>query len=131
MDMPPRIFIGANKAFTDGYAFEYNLMHSGSSNSDYQCATTTETGWSNEVLFLLTVDEDGATWHIACEGSVASDGARSIRQACFRTSTNFWEAGWHNWVCNTNRGRRRNPSGAVAEWDLENVLGCEAKLSLG
>jgi hypothetical protein len=131
MDMPSRIFIGTNKAFKDGYAFEYNLMRSGSSNSYYQCATPTETGLSNEVLFLVTVDEDGATSHIACEGAIASDGARSIRQACFRTSTRFWEVGWHNWVCDVRRSSRPNPDGTVAELDLENVLRFETRLTLG
>jgi hypothetical protein len=121
-----RIAIGTKKAFQEGYAFQYDMIDDGA----YVCRTTTETGLEGEVMFFVQIDEGATAWHVACEGTILQDGSFEIRQPCFRTRENFWEAGWHAWECNSSRTRTQTPAYMHAVdplWDSENVLSCETR----
>ncbi|CAE8598074.1 unnamed protein product [Polarella glacialis] len=132
MAKPPTIWIGTNQAFLNDYAFQYHLI----SNSYYLCRTATETGLPNEVLFFVEVVNRGTIWHVACEGIIHANGSRMIRQPCFRTTEDFWEEGWHDWECNTNRSRSGTTSTASWNWDPAptatsarvEVLSCETRI---
>ena len=132
---PETIYIGTQTAYRKNYAFEYNMLKRDDGEAGvYICEQTTEYGLPHDIMFI--VHHNG--WWIACEGCTCDDGVTlQIRQPCFRTQENFWEADWHVWEMNVARhsknyseldGIVNGPRLANATWGGR--LSCETKYTL-
>lgn len=112
-EMPRTITIGTATAFHNRCAFKYEMHHVGGGKDYgfYICRTTTETGLPGEHLFIVS---DGEYWY-ACEGKLVAD-ELSIRQACFRTSANYWTRTSHKWEMNGQRSTDADCKWADGKW---------------
>ena len=128
-DLPKQISIGTAKAFKDGYAFHYTMTFIEGANDRgvYVCPTTTETGREGEQMFILFSE---GYWY-ACEGKFACpENQFEIRQACFRTTADFWKSEWHSWEINSRRDNtpgRKYTDGQWSAGEWSGALRCETK----
>ncbi len=117
---PERLWIGTSKAYANAYPYPYVNI-----DGFFVCSTqTTENGWDNEIMAILPFRTGSEIWYVAWEGKMAG-GQFVPRQACFRTTDDFWETGWHKWesnprVCKDNQV-------PDPEWDSKWSLECETK----
>ncbi len=92
---PERLWIGTKKAYTDAWPFPCVNI-----DGFFVCsAQSTENGRDGEIMAILPFKDGSVIWYVACEGKMAV-GQFVPRQACFRTTDNFWETGWHKWETN-------------------------------
>ena len=127
--LPKQISIGTANAFKDGYAFHCTMTFIEGANDKgaYTCPSTTETGRDGEQMFILFAE---GYWH-ACEGKLAeAENLFEIRQACFRTTADFWTADWHSWEMNCRRDKepgRKYTDGQWSAGEWGGALWCETK----
>ena len=118
-DAPPQKFtIGNRKHIRENNAFQYVLTAVPFQNGMqglYVCETPCNEV-PGEVMFIMGHDE----WWYACEGTIGGDGRVSVRQACFRTQTSFWEAGDHMWQVNNCQSADNAPETHWYDGDWEN-----------
>ena len=127
--LPKQISIGTANAFKDGYAFHYTMTFIEGANDKgvYVCPSTTETGRDGEQMFILFAE---GYWH-ACEGKFAdAENLFEIRQACFRTTADFWTADWHSWEMNCRRDKEPGRKYTDGQWfagEWAGALWCQTK----
>ena len=120
---PERLWIGTPKAYANAYPFPYVNI-----DGFFVCSTqTTENGRDGEIMAILPFEEGSEIWYVAWEGKMAG-GQFVPRQACFRTTDNFWETGWHKWESNQRVCKHHQVPDP--EWGSEWSLTCETKHQL-
>ena len=105
-DRPPMIFIGTAARMRRGvdHVWQYELVAVGSSRM-YVCRQPSETTFRGDLMFIVPEQSGDDIWFVAYEGREV-DGQLEQRQPVFRTRSNFWEVGDHEWEVNeaTHRG---------------------------
>ena len=96
VSIPTEIHIGTRNFFQRGeqYVYRWERTH-----KLFMCDKTTDAGINGEVLAFMTQESATGNWYVAVEGRLDASGFEGRRPA-FRTQTEFWRAGWHEWQVN-------------------------------
>ena len=94
--MPSEIHIGTRNFFLRGdqYVYRWDLTH-----KLFMCEKTTDAGITGEKLAFMTQESATGNWYVAVEGRLVASGFE-VRRPAFRTQSEFWRAGWHEWQVN-------------------------------
>ena len=94
--MPTEIHIGTRNFYRRGdqYVYCWDRTH-----KLFKCEKTTDAGITGEFLAFMTQELATGNWYVAVEGRLAASGFEVLRPA-FRTQSEFWRAGWHEWQVN-------------------------------
>ena len=122
---PRRLEIGNNKAYRNGNPYFYYKVKSTGENGQtaYICDQTTESGADGEKLIIIWDTDKNAC--VAWEGRYNAT-RFELRQACFKTASNFFEAGWHDWLVNNDR----DPAAPAGEdvTGSDRAMSCQTKV---
>jgi hypothetical protein len=118
MALPEALTIGNKLAYDNHTSFAYVLVH-----GMYVCDSQTPDSGQDGEIIVIDAWEGG--WFEAKLGKMVAH-VFVPRQACFRTQTDFWKPGWHEWQVNKSACKQDQPP--EPEWDLDWKLHCETKV---
>ena len=112
LPMPSEIHIGTRNFYRRGdqCVYRWDPTH-----KLLMCQMPTDAGITGEFLAFMTQALATGNWYVAVEGRLAASGFEILRPA-FRTQSEFWRAGWHEWQVN------QSVSGRDEDWTADFCL---------